>query len=149
MEDDGVPEDEHGDQEMAHDQPGRELEEDDEAAEHDLTQHADHQPGGQPHQVGPAGDAPGGTAHGEDDRHRHQTGDQPVDELDHGRGVSDLARSQAALLAGGPVGTAQARPGKTHGSPGEDDEGQRHDGKKGDLAVGGGRDRGQRHHLRW
>ena len=124
----------HRQQEVGHHEAGLQLEQHGEPAQHDLADHAGHQPDRQPQQVLPAGTPDQRAEHGQHHRHRHQPGDRAVHELDHG--VVLPRRHDPVLGAGRPVRAAQPRAGQAHRAAGDDDEGQGQQGEEGDPAVG-------------
>ncbi len=138
--DDGVDQQEHGGEEVHHDDVGVELGVDDDAAEDGLGQHAAHQPSAQPHQVAPARGAEDRAEEGRGHPHGQDDGDQAVPELHQ---AVELQRGgQVPDRALGPVGAPQARAGQADPGPGQHDEGGQDQGHDVEPVAQRGRDGG-------
>ena len=142
---DGVPDEEQGEEEVAHHVGRRQVVLDRLASEHDLRHDPEHEPGREHDQVAPAGPAYHRPEHGQDHRERHDPRDDAVDELDH-RMEGPLGHD-AAVSTRGPVGTPQAGAGQANRAAGDDDERQRQQGHERDAPVGPRRE-AERAHVR-
>jgi len=119
--DDRAGEDEHRQQEVAHDEPGPQLEDHGQPAEHRLRQHAERQQRGEDREVAAARRAAEAEQEGGDARDAHEAGHDAVAELDERVG---LERRRDALAAARPVRAAQAGAGEPDGRAAEHDEEQ-------------------------
>jgi hypothetical protein len=120
---------------VAHHQRRVEVEQDDEAAEHDLADHPEDEPGGQPDEVPPVGAPAEGGEDGHDHHDRHRPGHGAVHELDEG--VVLERGDDPTLGAGRPVRAPQPGAGHPHRPARHDDETEGDEGRHRDLAVGG------------
>ena len=129
VEDDGVDQEQHGQQEVGHDVGRRQFVQDRFPAEDDLCKDPGHQAQGQGQKVAPARPAPDGGEGHEHDGHRDQHIDQTVAELHPG--VVLERRHDAGRSAGRPVAATKPRAGQANGSTAHNADGQRYDGKRG------------------
>ena len=146
---DGVDQQQHGGEEVHHDQIGIQLGVDDDPAQHGLGQYADDQASAEIHQVPtprPPEDRPQERrCHGDGDDH----GDQAVAEFH--QPVKMELRGQVADRARGPVGASEATAGQAHRSSGHHDEGHQDQSqdieavaqRRGDRDTAAGRHFGQ------
>ena len=103
----GVDQQQHGGEEVHHDDVGIELRVDDDPAEDGLGQDAGHEPAAQPDQVAPARGAEDGAEEGRRHGDGEDDGDQPVAELDQAvelqrRGQVPDASTRASWCSPGP-----------------------------------------------
>ena len=136
----GVDQQEHGGEEVHHDDVGVELGVDDDPAEDGLGQHAGHEAAAQPDEVAPAGGAEDRAQEGGGHRHGQDDGDQSVAELD--QAVELEGRGQVPGRARGPVAAAQPRPGQADRRAGDDDERGQDQGQDVEPVAQRGRDGG-------
>ena len=135
--DDGIGQQDHGGEEVHHDQIRVEFRVDHDPPQHRLGQNPDDQAAAQVDQVAPAGAAKDGGQEGggHDDGQDH--GDQAVPELD--QPVELEGRGEVADRALGPVAASEARPGQADGAAGDHDEGDQGQGQHVEaMAEGGG-----------
>ena len=110
-----------------------EVDEDGDAAEHDLADDAGHEPERQPREVPPARLAHQRPEHGEDHGDGDDAGEQPVQLLD--RGVRARHVDEPGLAAVRPVGAAESRAGQSHQRAGHHDDHQRREREQRDAGV--------------
>ena len=135
VEEDGVGEQHHRDEEVRHHERGRQQLVDDELAQDDLDDDAADEAEREEHEPPGPGRAHQRAEHGHDHDQRHQAGHDPVDELDHGVRVGRRLGREAPGLAVRPVGTPEARPGEPHRRAGHDDDGEQDDRDERDAPV--------------
>src|SRR5579871_3498732 len=138
VEDDGVEEQGHAEQEVGHHEPGLEAVLHHQPAQPRLCRQPRGQAAPEPAQV-PAAWLPDERAEGGDgDRGGHRPGQDPVGELDDG--VEPVGGHDVPRRARRPLRAAEARPGEAYGGAGEDEPDDDERGHHGHPPVGARRD---------
>jgi hypothetical protein len=119
--DDGVRQEDHGGEEVHHDEIRVELGVDHDPAEYGLGHHPADQAAAQPDQIPATGSAEDGAQQGRRHRDGQDDGHHPIAEFH--QTVELQRRSEVAHRAFGPVGTPQARSGQPDRPPGHHNEG--------------------------
>ena len=135
---DGGHEDQHRERVVAHDEAGREVVADREAAEHGLADDAQRQQHADPREVAAERPPPERQRARRDGGEPDEAGDQPVAVLDPG---VRLERRRDAAVALGPVRAAEPGAGQADRRAREDDQRQRDERDLGDALVGAGGER--------